>query len=106
MGFGPESLWDSEKRTMPPPVIVAYSAENSEAPVFRAKVLWPGGFLDYLTIMDEPATNSPKRRYRWPWVALIVFIIWVLLAVLWMSVAVRHVEEERSMSAPPTGVSH
>ena len=57
-------------------------------------------------LMDEPLANSPKRRYRWPWVVLFAFIVWVLLAVAWMSVAVRHVEEQRDFSAPLPTSAH
>ena len=53
--------------------------------------------------MDEPPRDSPKRHYRWPWMVAIALIIWVLLAVAWMSVAVRHVREQRDFSAPPAG---
>jgi len=52
--------------------------------------------------MDEPPATSPKRRYRWPWIVAIALIIWVLLAFVWMSVAVRHVREQRDFSAPVT----
>jgi hypothetical protein len=51
--------------------------------------------------MDEPSSNPPKRRYRWPWVVAAALILWVLLAVVWMLVAVRHVREQRDFSAPP-----
>lgn len=51
--------------------------------------------------MDEPSANSPKRRYRWPWVVLAAFIVWVLLAVVWVGVAARHVREQRDFAAPP-----
>jgi hypothetical protein len=51
--------------------------------------------------MNEPPAPPPKRRYRWPWVVLAAFLLWVLLAILWMSVAVRRVEERRDFSAPP-----
>ena len=51
--------------------------------------------------MDEPTSNGPKRRYRWPWVVATAFILWVLLAVVWMLGAVRHVREQRDFSAPP-----
>jgi len=56
--------------------------------------------------MDEKPGNPVKRRYRWPWVVLTAFIIWVLLAIGWMSIAVRHVEQQRDFSAPSTSGSH
>lgn len=51
--------------------------------------------------MDESTEKSPQRRYRWPWVVLAAVILWIVLAVVWMRVAVRHVEEQRDFSAPP-----
>jgi hypothetical protein len=52
--------------------------------------------------MNEPSSLPPKRRYRWPWVVLAAFLLWVLLAIVWMSAAVRHVEQQRDFSAPPS----
>jgi len=39
-------------------------------------------------------------------VVLAAFIFWVLLAIGWMSIAVRHVEQQRDFSAPPSGGNH
>ena len=52
--------------------------------------------------MDKPVSNPPKRRYRWPYVVMAAFLLWVLLAVVWMWFAVRHVREQRDFSAPTT----
>ncbi len=52
--------------------------------------------------MDEPSANPPPRRYRWPWIVAVAVVLWVLLAVVWMWVAVRHVEAQRDFSAPAT----
>lgn len=49
----------------------------------------------------EEADEKP-RRYRWPWVVLAAFVVFVLLAILWMSFAVRTVERERNFNAPQT----
>ena len=46
--------------------------------------------------------DEKPRRYRWPWFVLAAFVVFVLLAVLWMSFAVRNVERERNFNAPPT----
>jgi hypothetical protein len=56
--------------------------------------------------MDEESPNPPKRRYRWPWIVAAAFILWVLLAFVWMYAAVRHVEEQRDFSAPSTNSPH
>jgi amino acid transporter len=72
---------------------------------FFGYLLWQAGGSRYLFAMDEPSPDLPKRRYRWPWVVLIAVIVWVLLSVLWVSMAVRHVREQRDFSAPPAGAS-
>jgi hypothetical protein len=49
--------------------------------------------------MDE-LNEKPPRRYKWPWFVLAAFVLFVLLAIVWMSFAVRTVEQERSLNAP------
>jgi type VI protein secretion system component VasK len=51
--------------------------------------------------MNESDKNP--RRYQWPWWVLAVFLLGVALAILWMSFAVRKVEQERGAIAPPSG---
>ena len=53
--------------------------------------------------MNEPDKNP--RRYQWPWLVLAAFLLGVALAILWMSFAVRKVEQERDVNAPPSGGS-
>ena len=48
--------------------------------------------------MDE--MNEKPRRYRWPWFVLAAFVLFVLLAIVWMSFAVRTVEQERDLNTP------
>jgi len=56
--------------------------------------------------MNEPEEKAPPR-YRWPWFVLAAFLLGVALAILWMSFAVRKVEQERNVNAPlPTGSAH
>jgi hypothetical protein len=50
--------------------------------------------------MNEPNENPP-RRYKWPWFVLAAFVLFVLLAIVWMSFAVRNVEQERGVNPPP-----
>ena len=47
--------------------------------------------------MDEKET---PRRHRWPWLALILFLLGVIAAILWMSYAVHEVRQERQFNAP------
>ena len=56
-------------------------------------------------MMDEP--NEPPRRYRWPWFVLAAFVVFVLLAILWLSFDIRKVEQERNLNAPlPASPAH
>ena len=47
-------------------------------------------------------TDEKARRYRWPWIVLAAFVVFVLLAIVWMSFAVRAVERERNFNTPQT----
>jgi cell division septal protein FtsQ len=47
--------------------------------------------------MDE--MNEKPRRYKWPWFVLAAFVLFVLLAILWMSFAVRTIKQERNPNA-------
>jgi len=40
-------------------------------------------------------SNEVKRRYRWPWVVLLILLLGVVLFVLWMRVVVERVREQR-----------
>ena len=55
--------------------------------------------------MDEPEDIPPKPNYKWPWFLLAAVIIFVALAIVWMSVAVHREEQERGFSAPVPGGS-
>ena len=48
--------------------------------------------------MNEP--DEGPRRYKWPWILLAAVILFIALAILWVSFAVRQVERERNPSAP------
>lgn len=54
----------------------------------------------YHGCMDEPNENPPQRRYLWPWFVLAAFVLAVVLAVVWMSFAVKREREQRDFSAP------
>jgi hypothetical protein len=47
--------------------------------------------------MDE---NVPKPHYRWPWFVLATVVLGIVLAVVWMTYAVRREKAERDFSAP------
>ncbi len=51
-----------------------------------------------LSAMNEPS-ESP-RRYRWPWFAAAAVVLFVVLTVVWMSIAVKRQREQSDFSAP------
>jgi hypothetical protein len=51
--------------------------------------------------------NQSSHRYKWPWFVLAAFIVFVALAILWMSVAVKRERQERDYNAPlPSTPAH
>ena len=57
--------------------------------------------------MGEPNEDMPKRRYRWPWIVAAAVLLGAVLAIFWMSLEVRKVEQERNLSAPlPADATH
>ncbi len=52
--------------------------------------------------MDDD--NQNPRHYKWPWFVLAAVLLGIVLAVVWVSFAVKKVEQERGMNAPvPAG---
>ena len=52
--------------------------------------------------MNDADSVTAKPRYVWPWFVLAAFLLGLALAVLWLSVAVRHAEEQRAVNLPWT----
>ena len=48
--------------------------------------------------MNESKENP--RYYKWPWFVLAAVILFVALTIVWVSFAVRKVEQERNFNAP------
>ena len=46
--------------------------------------------------MDEE--NQNPRRYKWPWFVLAAVLLSIVLAVAWVSFAVKKVERERNFN--------
>ena len=54
--------------------------------------------------MNEPDETPPKQNYKWPWFVLAAVVLFVVLAIVWVSFAVKKVEQERDFNAPvPAG---
>jgi hypothetical protein len=48
----------------------------------------------------NPQPEEPPRRYTWPWFFWGAVVLFVLLAVIWMTVEVKKLERERDYNAP------
>ena len=56
-----------------------------------------------IKIMTDESEGNP-RRYKWPWFVLAAVLLFLALAVLWVSFAVKREKQERDFNAPiPTG---
>jgi bacteriorhodopsin len=47
-----------------------------------------------------PPMSDPKPKYKWPWFALAGVILFIVLAIVWMTVAVKKEERQTDFSAP------
>ena len=43
--------------------------------------------------------QTQKRRYKWPWVVLAMFLLAILLAVLWLSHEAARVKHIRDLNS-------
>ena len=50
--------------------------------------------------MSEQNEIPPKKSYKWPWFVLVFVVLGILLAILWMSVAVHREKQERDFNDP------
>jgi hypothetical protein len=58
----------------------------------------------YYCFVNEPDEIPPKQNYKWPWFVAAAVILFFVLAIVWMTIAVKREERERNFSAPiPTG---
>jgi hypothetical protein len=49
---------------------------------------------------DLPNGPGEKPHYRWPWFLLAAVVLFIALAIVWVSFAVKQVERERGTDAP------
>jgi len=55
---------------------------------------------------EQENQNKPsdaRPHYRWPWFVLAAVILWILLAVVWMSKEVERTRRMRDYNAPLPG---
>jgi len=67
-----------------------------------ASLPWVATVTDrrYNCLVNEPDEIPPKRNYKWPWFVLAAVILFVVLTIVWVSFAVRKVEQQRNFNAP------
>ncbi len=51
--------------------------------------------------MNEPDENSPKPKYQWPRVALAFVILGIALAILFVALAAKKIEQQRDFTPLP-----
>jgi hypothetical protein len=47
-----------------------------------------------------PNEHQSKRKYVWPWYLLAFVVLWIALAIIWMSFEVRKTRRNRELNAP------
>jgi hypothetical protein len=53
--------------------------------------------------MDQKPNVESRPRYRWPWFVLAAVLLAIVLALIWMSDAIRRTREQRDpFTAPAT----
>lgn len=50
--------------------------------------------------MNEPDGTPPKQNFKWPWFVLAAVVLFVVLAIMWVSLAAKKVEQERGENPP------
>ena len=56
--------------------------------------------------MNTMTDLTNKRRYKWPWVVLGMFVLAIVLAVLWMSLEAARVRQIRDLNSPSPQRGH
>ena len=51
--------------------------------------------------MGEQNGTEPKQKYRWPWLVLAAVLLAIVLAIMWVSSAVKKVEQEQDFTPLP-----
>ena len=53
-----------------------------------------------LRTMSAPENHPPKPKYIWPWFVLGFVVLGILLAVFWVALAAKKIEQQRDFNAP------
>jgi len=53
--------------------------------------------------MGEPNGNAPQQKYRWPWLVLAAVLLAIVLAIVWVGIAAKKVEQQRDFTPLPAG---
>jgi len=48
------------------------------------------------------AMTDPQKNYRWPWFVLAAVLLGIVLAVVWVGLAVKKVEQQRDFTPLPS----
>jgi hypothetical protein len=58
----------------------------------------------YNCFVNEPDEIPPKQNYKWPWFVAAAVLLFVALAVVFVSFKAHQIREERNFNAPiPAG---
>jgi drug/metabolite transporter (DMT)-like permease len=57
-------------------------------------------FTASIAFVNEQEEIPPKRTYQWPWFVLAGVVLFVVLAIVWVSVAVKRERQQRDFNAP------
>lgn len=50
--------------------------------------------------MSEPQMESPKPKYKWPWFVLGFVVLGIALAIFWVALAAKKIEQQRDFNEP------
>jgi F0F1-type ATP synthase assembly protein I len=45
--------------------------------------------------------NAPKQHFKWPWFVLVAVLLGLALAIVWVAVAAKKVEQQRDFTPLP-----
>jgi bacteriorhodopsin len=52
--------------------------------------------------MSELDDNSQKRKLKWPWFAAAAILLFIALAVFWVTMAAKKIEQQRDFTPLPS----